>query len=310
LKTALPLSAGKESERWITIKPAKDDKYKGPLRSNADVKPEEIGATWYPAPLTGSSDKSNIKVILHIHGGAFVIGDGRSQDSGPFSKRLLKHATATHVLCPQYRLSTLPISKTSNPFPAGLQDSLTSYLYLINDLKISPKDIILSGDSAGANLAIALLRYITDYGSDLDIPNPSACLLWSPWIDPSDTSCSFVYDNANYATDYLSPAFTLWGTNAYAGLPGLSTLKQPYINNKLKMFKTEVPLWVHAGDAEILYHDDKGWAESMKKHGNDVTFAEERGVPHDIMAVGHIMGFEGEARNSAKMAGEWLRSRK
>jgi acetyl esterase/lipase len=310
MKTALPLSAGKESERWITIKPAKDGKYKGPLRSNADVKPEEIGATWYPAPLTGSSDMSNIKVILHIHGGAFVIGDGRSQDSGPFSKRLLKHAGATHIICPQYRLSTLPKSKTSNPFPAGLQDSLTSYLYLINDLKISPKDIILSGDSAGANLAIALLRYISDYGSDLDIPHPSACLLWSPWIDPSDTSCSFVHDNANYATDYLSPAFTLWGANAYAGLPGLSTLKQPYINNKLKMFKTEVPLWVHAGDAEILYPDDKEWAEKMKNHGNDVTFVSEKGVPHDIMAVGHMMGFEKEAVNSTKQAGEWLRSRK
>jgi acetyl esterase/lipase len=66
---------------------------------------------------------------------------------------------------------------------------------------------------------------------------------------------------------------------------------------------------VHAGDAEILYPDDKGWAESMRSHGNDVTFEEERGVPHDIMAVGHMMGFEGEARNSAKQAGEWLRSK-
>jgi acetyl esterase/lipase len=309
-KTALPLSAGKESERWITMKPAKEDKYKGPLRSNADVKPEEIGATWYPAPLTAKSDKSNIKVILHIHGGAFVIGDGRSQDSGPFSKTLLKHAGATHVICPQYRLSTLPVSKTSNPFPAGFQDSLTTYLYLINDLSISPKDIVVSGDSAGANLSIALLRYINDYGSDLDIPNPSACLLWSPWIDPSDTSCSFVYDNANYHTDYLSPAFTRWGTNAYAGLPGLSILSQPYINNKLKMFKTDVPLWVNTGDAEVLYFDDKEWAEKMKNAGNDVTLMVEKNVPHDILAVGHMLGFHKEAANSAKQAGEWLRSKR
>jgi acetyl esterase/lipase len=152
--------------------------YKGPLRSNVDVKPVMIGATWYPEPLTRGSDYSHDKVILHIHGGAFVLSDGRPPESGQFARRLLKHTTATHAIFPQYRLSRLPVSKTSDAFPAALQDSLTSYLYLVNDLKILPKDIVLSGDSAGANLCIALLRYIKDYGTELNIPNPSACLLW------------------------------------------------------------------------------------------------------------------------------------
>jgi acetyl esterase/lipase len=310
MRTALPLTSGKEKERWVVIKTAKEDMYKGPLRSNPDVKPVEIGATWYPAPLTSESDKSNIRVIFHIHGGAFVTGSGRSSDNGPFAKTLLKHATATHIILPQYRLSTLPISKTSNPFPAGLQDSLTTYLFLINDLKILPKDIVLSGDSAGANLAIALLRYINEYGEDLNIPNPSACLLWSPWIDPSDTTGSFVQDNPNYHTDYLSTAFTNWGSTAYAGLPGLSTLSQPYINHKLKTFKTEVPLWVNTGGAEILYFDDKEWAEKMKDAGNDVTLMVEQNVPHDVLLIGDLMGFGKEATNSAKQAGEWLKSRR
>jgi hypothetical protein len=69
VKTPLPLDPGAEKERFVRIKPAKDDQYKGPLRSNADVKPVEIGATWFPAPLDVGSDRSNIKVILHIHGG-------------------------------------------------------------------------------------------------------------------------------------------------------------------------------------------------------------------------------------------------
>jgi acetyl esterase/lipase len=299
----LPLTAGKEKERWITIKTAMDSMYKGPLRSNPDVKPAEIGATWYPAPLTRGSDKRNIKVIFHIHGGAFVVGDGRTGDSGPFTKRLLKHTPATHVICPQYRLSRLPISKTSDAFPAALQDSVTSYLYLINDLDISPKDIVLSGDSAGANLAMSLLRYIAEYGSDLGIPNPGACLLWSPWVNPADSS---VRENANFHTDYLSPAFTTWGSAAYAGLPGLSVLSQPYINQKAKMFKTEVPIWVNTGSAEMLFFDDKEWAEKMKGAGNDVTLMIEENVPHDILLVGDLLGFASEATNSAKKAGEWI----
>jgi acetyl esterase/lipase len=305
----LPLTPGKEKERWVTIKTAMDSMYKGPLRSNPDVKPVEIGATWYPAPLSRGSDKSNIKVIFHIHGGAFVVGDGRTGDSGPFTKRLLKHTPATHVICPQYRLSRLPISKASDAFPAALQDSVTSYLYLINDLGIAPKDIVLSGDSAGANLAISLLRYIAEYGSELGIPNPGACLLWSPWVNPSDTSCSYVHDNANYHTDYLSPAFTAWGSLAYAGLPGLTVLSQPYINHKAKMFKTEVPLWVHTGSAELLFFDDKEWAEKMKEAGNDVTLVIEKNVPHDILLVGDVLGFAKEATDSAKKAGEWIRGR-
>ena len=308
--TPLPLTPGAEKERFVSCKPAKDEVYKGPLRSNTDVKPVEIGATWYPAPLSAASSKVNIRVILHIHGGAFVTGDGRTGATGYMARNLLKHSTATHVFCPQYRLSTLPASKTSNPFPAALQDSLTSYLYLINDLKISPNDIIFSGDSAGANLAISLLRYIVDYGSDLGLPNPSGCLLWSPWINPADVTASYVHDNDHFATDYLSPAFTHWGSEAYAGLSGLQSLDQPYISHKNRPFKTEVPLWVNTGGGEILYYDDTEWYNTMKTAGNDVTLDVEKHVPHDILLIGNILGFDKEATSCAKRAGEWLRSKR
>lgn len=310
MKTELPLDPGAEKERFVLIKPAKDEFYKGPLRSVPEIKPVQIGATWYPAPLTPNSDKSNIRLILHIHGGAFVTGDGRTVASGYMAKKLLKHAGATHVLCPQYRLSELPASKTSNPFPAAFQDTLTSYLWLINDLKISPSDIILSGDSAGGNLSISLLRYIKEFGSDLNIPNPSTALLWSPWINPSDTSGSYVYDNDKYATDYLSPPFTTWGTSAYAGEAGVESLKQPYVTHKYKMFETEVPLFVNTGSGEVLYYDDVEWVKNMKEAGNDVTLDVEEFVPHDILLMGRILGFDSAATNCAKRAGEWLVEKK
>jgi len=169
---------------------------------------------------------------------------------------------------------------------------------------------VLSGDSAGGNLAIALLRYILEYGADLDVPNPSACLLWSPWINPSDNSGSYVHDNPNYHTDYLSPPFTNWGSAAYAGLPGASSLAQPYINHKMKMFKTEVPLWVNTGGSEILFFDDKEWSENMKEAGNDLTLTIEKTAPHDILLIADTMGFHKEGDRCAKQAGEWLRSKR
>jgi len=306
-RTPLPLQAGAEGERFTTIKPAAATAYTGPLRGNADVAPVEIGATWYPAALHAGSTTADVCVLLHIHGGAYVMGDGRTRDSGFMAQTLLRHTNATHLLFPQYRLSTLPASATSNPFPAGLQDSLTAYLYLVNDLAIAPKHIILSGDSAGGNMLIALLRYISEYGADLGISSPSAALLWSPWIDPADTSGSYVHDNDHYATDYISPPFTAWGSAAYAGLAGLETLKQAYISHKHRAFQTPTPLFVNTGGGELLYYDNIEWAEMMDKAGNEVKLDVEPIVPHDILALGNRLGFEKEANHCAKRVGQWLR---
>lgn len=54
-------------------------------------------------------------------------------------------------LMPQYRLA----SDSSTRFPAAMQDRLTAYMYLLGQ-GVSPEDIVLSGDSAGANLVVAL----------------------------------------------------------------------------------------------------------------------------------------------------------
>jgi acetyl esterase/lipase len=309
VQTPTPLTPGSEKERFVRIQPAGSDAYTGPLRINSDVQPVEIGASWYPAPLSAASDKSSVKVVLHIHGGAFVMGDGRTAATGYAAKLLLRHTPSTHILAPQYRVSTLPAGRMSNPFPAALQDSLTAYLYLVQDLRIAPKNIVLSGDSAGANLAIALLRYIANYGAALSIPSPSTALLWSPWIDPSDDSDSFVHSNPNYATDYLSHPFTVWGVNAYRGQGGVKALESPYAAHKKETFSTSVPLFVNTGSGEVLYFDDVEWAEKMLEAGNDVTLDVEKNVPHDILLVGNILGFDNEAQACAKRAGDWLRAK-
>lgn len=314
IKTPLPLTPGKEKERFIVIKPADSRYYIGPLAPTSTVKPVEIGGSWYPAPLTSSSSTDNLTVVLHIHGGAFVLGDGRTQASGYFTSKLLKHAGATHVFCPQYRLSSLPPSATSNPFPAAFQDILTSYLYLIQELGISPKNIILSGDSAGGNLAISFLRFLAEYGSELNIANPSAAWLWSPWITPAESVHPInLTSNKNYGSDYLSWSFTEWGSYAYAGKKvgdasaAIAVLSNEYVSHKGKPFKTETPLWVNTGGAEVLFFDDVKWVEEMRVAGNQVELDVEEGCPHDVLLIGAQLGFDKEATGCARRAGEWAR---
>ncbi|KAF2870256.1 Alpha/Beta hydrolase protein [Massariosphaeria phaeospora] len=318
IKTPLPLTPGAEKHRFIVVKPANAAYYKGSL-ADEKTRPVDIGATWYNAPLTawktgdadGDAHAHNDKtlVVLHIHGGGFVVADGRTTASGPFASSLLHHTPATHILTPQYRLSTLPASSSpsSHAFPAALQDSLTAYLYLLHTLHIPPSRIILSGDSAGGNLAIALLRYIATYGSALAIPAPSAAWLWSPWTAPVRNSRAEMHANANFATDYLPHNFVAWGSSAYAGVGGQQALASPWVSAEGHAFRTGVPLWVNVGGKEVLYFDGVKWVEEMRDAGNDVTLDVEERAVHDILLFPAWVGFGEEARACARRAGEWVR---
>lgn len=49
---------------------------------------------------------------------------------------------------------------------------------MIDDLHISPENIIIAGDSAGGGLSLALLMYLRDN----DYPLPGGAILMSPWV--------------------------------------------------------------------------------------------------------------------------------
>ena len=73
------------------------------------------------------------------------------------------------------------------PFPTALLDALAGYLYLIK-LGFSEENIIVVGDSAGANLALALTRYlVSNKEQQSNLPEiPGALVLLSPWSDLSE----------------------------------------------------------------------------------------------------------------------------
>jgi acetyl esterase/lipase len=64
-----------------------------------------------------------------------------------------------------------------------LVDTITAFAYLVDTLKVSPKNIILSGDSAGGLLALSLVRYLRDELRVTDLPR--ALVLSSPLADVS-----------------------------------------------------------------------------------------------------------------------------
>ncbi|KAI1283834.1 Hormone-sensitive lipase [Halotydeus destructor] len=112
--------------------------------------------------LTNSSDNYNGKVLIYLHGGAFL---GPSADSyentyvGQWADRLRGLA----ILCIDFPKG--PDVK----FPNAVQAVLDFYLWLTsNDISVQqalgfkPSEILLSGESSGGNIASALLVALND----------------------------------------------------------------------------------------------------------------------------------------------------
>lgn len=296
----LHLRPGSEGNRFEAITPAPAILYRGAL-SDAEIKPAPMGLIWTPArPPTAALIKPGLTLCLHFHGGGFVIGTGRDADAGYQCKTLLKHMGATHVCAPQYRLS----SSRNGRFPAPVQDALTSYLYITRERGIPASQIILSGDSAGANIALGLLRYIHDHGAELDIPAPRAVALWSPWVHVGAAIKQDMRMSPNYRTDYLNKQFGRWGAVAVSG-SGAVDPEGPYLSPLHHPFKLEgdIPMFVHGGNAEVLYHDIQAFSEIYGKLGWDVHLSVTDDAPHDILLLGPQIGFGKQAEEATREAG-------
>lgn len=307
MKTPLSLAPGAEKEKWEVVQPADKAMYVGKATCDREIRPEAVGGTWYPAkPSASASTKPGI-FICHFHGGAYVIGDGRTKDAGYAAKTLIANTDASHVFATQYRLASNPGGR----FPAALQDAITAYVYLIKKEGIPANRIVLSGDSAGANLALALTKYLTENGASLGLDTPLATLLWSPWVSPGRSITAEAFNSSpNIGSDYISAAFGMWGAKTYQPSPNSGlTLDDPYINFTGNPFATPVPIYVSTGECEVLFHDDVKLAEEFDSiKGNRVDLSVEEYCVHDTILTGKLVGFEKEAEKAAAKAGRWLRA--
>ncbi|PWY94658.1 alpha/beta-hydrolase [Aspergillus sclerotioniger CBS 115572] len=305
---SLSLESGELGDRWVIMNPASADCYRGAFASDT-IKPEKIGATWYPNPPPKASprlvddddnededeDDNKSVVALSFHGSAFLWLTGRPDDSG-FTADLLNSALGpgARSLWVQYRLAG---GDHPTPYPGPMQDTVTAYLYLVQEMGISPSRIVLVGDSSGATMAMALLRHLASFqnqaGHELaDLPPPRACLLFSPSVEYSyEGDSQAVNANRNQPTDYCDGQMAAWGARAFAP-PETVQLDDPYLSPSLHPFATPVPIFAQVGGAEMLCDSVKGFADAMRAiPGNRVEYLENPGLPHDIYMIGQILGW-------------------
>ncbi|CAG8600117.1 15607_t:CDS:2, partial [Acaulospora colombiana] len=143
-----------------------------------------LKAKWvYPREQEFQKKANNKRVILYLHGGAYLLCNADS-----------------------HRAITTKIASEADALVfAALHDALAAYLYLTNPPEnanfevIDPKQIVIMGDSAGGGLAMALGLAIRDAG----LPMVAGL---SPWVDLTHSMPSLL--NPLFAnTDYLPSSF-------------------------------------------------------------------------------------------------------
>ncbi len=204
------------------------------------------------------------QLILHIHGGAFFLG---SMNTHRAFVSDLAASTQMQVIHLDYPLSP------EHPYPEALDALFDVYLLLLEQ-GIQAKDIILSGDSCGANLALALALRIRDEQR----PQVSGLILLSPFLDLSLTSESIRYNSKLDALLSIEALET--GIDYY--VPEQIDPADPLVSPLFDDLADLPPTLVQVGSKEILLDDAQRFRDKATKAGVDVTFKLYTGMWHNF----------------------------
>jgi len=143
------------------------------------------------------SAEEDRRLVIYIHGGAFVLCNPATQR--PISCGIA-YVTQALVLAIDYRRAP------QHSFPAALDDVVSVYRTVITSFPSS--NIVVGGESAGANLSVALCLRL----KQLELPLPGGLFLISPWLDLSDLRCP----SWKHTKDFLHPELLSDFARAYA----------------------------------------------------------------------------------------------
>ena len=226
----------------------------------AGVRIEDVSGA-VPGRWLRNAQAGSKQVLLYLHGGAFIM-------------RLEKgHTAMVAGFCADagitafmawYRLAP------EHPFPAAPEDCLAAYRMLL-DGGHAPRDIVVMGDSAGGNLALAVLHLIRRAG----LPMPAASIALSPITDFVQVSATW---RLNHWRDpmYRVQGFVNPVEHYLQGASPIDPVASPYYGD-LSGFP---PLFFLLGGLEALLDDSVGMVRKAIESGVPARIQIWSGMPH------------------------------
>ena len=185
--------------------------------------------------------------ILYLHGGGYSFYPHAY--AGFIALITLAAKSRTFAL--DYRLSP------EHRFPSQLDDALTAYRWLLED-DAEAHSLLVAGDSAGANLALALLLK----ARDSKLPLPALAIALSP---PTDFESEIV---GNGETDWIDKRSLLQWRDWFCEP---SQRRDPLVSPVRADLRGLPPIYIQAGRAEILYDSIQAFADQARGQEADVV---------------------------------------
>jgi acetyl esterase/lipase len=255
-----------------------------PVPADAAISHGSLGGV--PVVKIGLDGAEPGRVILYLHGGAYTIGTAASAVG--LAADLGRRARA-RLVSVDYRLAP------EHPYPAALEDAVAAYRGLLAD-GLSPSAIAIAGESAGAGLVAATLVVLKREG----LPQPSAAVLLSPWVDLTLSGDSIREKAA------LDPVLTLDGLKRRArDYIGAADPADELVSPVFAHLAGLPPLLVQAGSHEILLDDAVRIAARAAAADVAVTLQVTPQVPHVFQGFASVLD---EAGAALSQAGDFIRS--
>jgi monoterpene epsilon-lactone hydrolase len=233
-------------------------------------------------PLVGEPERT----VVYYHGGGYISGSPPDRYL-PLAGAVALAANAT-VHAVDYRLAP------EHRFPAAFDDCLAAYRWTVQDGGADPRAVAVLGDSAGGNLAVAVMVA----ARDANLPLPACVAVISPFADLTLSGASMELRRSadpyvtrdlleSMATDYLGGADPA-DPRCSAVFADLHDLPR---------------LLIQVGEDEILFDDAVRIRDAALNAGVDTTFRPcahgvhvwpvyiSAGLPESALAIEELAAF-------------------
>ncbi len=202
------------------------------------------------------------EAIVHLHGGWFNFGSAKAY------RHLVGHIAAragARAFIPDYRLAP------EHPFPAATDDVLACYRGLAEK---GVHRIVLTGDSAGGNLALVLASRVIGEAASINASLVGVAAM-SPVTDL--TLSAATYETRADADPLFTRPQVAELVHSYLGS---ADAKHPLASPLRSQLAGMPPVRIHVGDDEVLLDDSLRYVERAVAAGVDARADVWMGMPH------------------------------
>jgi acetyl esterase/lipase len=235
-----------------------------------------------PALKVLSDQGQSQRILLYVHGGGYLFG------SSDVYKGMVTHMVRRlgfDAVIPDYALAP------ENPFPAGFNDVVASYLGLLK-MGFDSHQISLMGDSAGGNLICSLLDHLLQNKIDL----PASAVILAAQTDFT-MKASTIQKNSKSEAVLASQRFDDLTEHYLQGADPADRRASP-INGD---FTGSPPVQIQVAKHELLYGDNIAMAEKMRRQRVSVDLIEyDHGFHVFQMMAGKIPESDAALDSAAK----------